>query len=114
MLHASPLLCPALFFASIQTIDPSWLDGIASQFIMNINQPSSSPGLSPPFGEHGGRNKSPALLLLAERLNDTARNHFVACLGELIGTFLFLLLAFSGAQVANTVHVNGDQPSQLL
>jgi hypothetical protein len=58
-----------------------------------------------PFGEQGSRNKGPARLPLDERLNDTARNHFVACPGELIGTFLFLLLALSGAQVAITVRV---------
>lgn len=81
---------------------------------MNINQPSSSPGLSLPFSEHGSGSKKPARLPFAERLNDTVRNHFVACLGELIGTFLFLLLALSGTQVANTIHVHGDQASRLL
>lgn len=81
---------------------------------MNINQPSSSAGLSLPFAEQGHRSGKPARLPLAERMNDTARNHFVACLGELIGTFLFLLLALSGTQVANTIHVHGDQASRLL
>ena len=35
--------------------------------------------------------------------SDAFRNHLIAGLGEYIGTFMFLLLAFSGAHVANTV-----------
>jgi len=34
-------------------------------------------------------------------LPDKVRNHLVAVTGEFIGTFLFLLLAFSGTQIAN-------------
>jgi aquaporin related protein len=30
------------------------------------------------------------------------KNHFVASLGEFVGTFLFLFLAFAGTQLANT------------
>ena len=30
------------------------------------------------------------------------RNHFIAWLGEFVGTFMFLLLAYAGTQVANT------------
>ena len=44
----------------------------------------------------------PQRLPFADRLNDTVRNHFVACSGEFIGTFFFLFLALSGTQVANT------------
>ncbi|KAK3112106.1 Aquaporin-1 [Teratosphaeriaceae sp. CCFEE 6253] len=44
----------------------------------------------------------PQRLPFADRLNDTARNHFVACCGEFIGTFFFLFFALSGTQVANT------------
>ena len=55
-------------------------------------------------------------LPFADRLNDTARNHFVACCGEFIGTFFFLFFALSGTQVANTVpdskHV--DELTRLL
>lgn len=32
------------------------------------------------------------------------RNHFVAAIGEFVGTFLFLFFAFSATQVANTAH----------
>jgi len=31
----------------------------------------------------------------------TAKNHIVASLGEFVGTFLFLFMAFGGAQTAN-------------
>lgn len=86
-------------------------NNIKSSNNMNTNQPS---GLSLPFAEHSNRNTKPARLPLASRMNDTARNHLVACLGELIGTFLFLLLALSGTQVANSIPVHGDQASRLL
>lgn len=59
-----------------------------------------------------------------QRLPDTARNHFVAMVGEFIGTFLFLFFAFAGTQVANTPQTTtgsqstdlpqGPDPSQLL
>jgi len=48
--------------------------------------------------ESGPRPRLP----FADRLNPTARNHFVACVGEFIGTFFFLFFALSGTQVANT------------
>lgn len=35
------------------------------------------------------------------------RHHFVAFLGEFVGTFMFLFFAFSGTQVANTVSSAG-------
>ncbi|TKA72926.1 hypothetical protein B0A55_06858 [Friedmanniomyces simplex] len=54
----------------------------------------------------------PPRLPFADRLNDTARNHFVACCGEFIGTFFFLLLALSGTQVANTAP-NPDNANEL-
>ena len=34
-------------------------------------------------------------------LPNRVRNHFVAMVGEFIGTFLFLFFAFAGTQVAN-------------
>lgn len=51
-------------------------------------------------------------LPFADRLNDTARNHFVACSGEFIGTFFFLFFALSGTQVANTAR-NPDDVNEL-
>ena len=70
---------------------------------MNTNTPSNNPHLSIPFVEQG-RSSKPARLPLAKRIPDTARNHFVACCGEFIGTFLFLFFALSGTQVANDIH----------
>ncbi len=54
----------------------------------------------------------PRRLPFADRLNDTARNHFVACCGEFVGTFFFLLSALSGTQVANTAP-NPDNANEL-
>ncbi len=74
-----------------------------------MNQQDQS---STPF--HAQRSEThPKRLPFADRLNDTARNHFVACCGEFIGTFFFLFFALSGTQVANTTkHV--DELTQLL
>ena len=47
-------------------------------------------------------NNRPQRIPFADRLPPTARNHFVACAGEFIGTFFFLFFALSGTQVANT------------
>lgn len=57
----------------------------------------------------------------AHRLPDAARNHFVACCGEYVGTVLFLFLALGGTQVANNIptssgkslEVVGSNPQQL-
>lgn len=49
------------------------------------------------------RQSHPQRLPFADRLNDTTRNHFVACCGEFIGTFSFLFFALSATQVANTL-----------
>ncbi len=43
-------------------------------------------------------------------MNPTQRRHFVAMVGEFVGTTLFLFFAFSGAQVINTI-VPVDNPS---
>lgn len=34
-------------------------------------------------------------------LPNKLRNHFIALIGEFVGTFMFLFFAFSGTQVAN-------------
>ncbi|KAF2674396.1 aquaporin-like protein [Microthyrium microscopicum] len=51
-------------------------------------------------------------------MGDTSRNHTVAMIGEFTGTFLFLFMAFTGTQVANTYaansNVHGPNPSVLL
>ena len=69
-----------------------------------------------PFQEQESQNHPKQRLPFADRLNDDVRNHFVACCGEFIGTFFFLLLALSGTQVANTVPnpEHQDELSRLL
>lgn len=60
-------------------------------------------------------------LPLMKKLPDNVRNHFVAMLGEYVGTVLFLWFALSGTQVANsipsssgqTVAEIGSNPQQL-
>ncbi|KAK4964887.1 Aquaporin-1, partial [Elasticomyces elasticus] len=70
---------------------------------MNINDPSSS-FLSLPFvkqkpaSETHGEKRLPGFGWLPNRI----RNHFIAMMGEFVGTFLFLFFAFSATQVANT------------
>lgn len=46
-------------------------------------------------------------------LPNKIRNHFIAMVGEFIGTFMFLFFAFAGTQVANagiSAATAGDQP----
>ncbi|TKA79116.1 hypothetical protein B0A55_02423 [Friedmanniomyces simplex] len=45
----------------------------------------------------------------ARRLPDGIRNHFVAMVGEYVGTVLFLLLALGGTQVANNIPTSSGQ-----
>ncbi|KAH7320070.1 aquaporin-like protein [Stachybotrys elegans] len=42
-------------------------------------------------------------------MNSTLKNHFVATVGELIGTTMFLFFAFAGTEVANIRSDAGDQ-----
>ncbi|KAI1869124.1 hypothetical protein JX265_002958 [Neoarthrinium moseri] len=46
-----------------------------------------------------------------EWMNSNFKNHFVASLGEFIGTTLFLLFAFAGTEVANIQSKAGDSAS---
>ena len=75
---------------------------------MNQQNPSSTPFQDP---ESQSR---PQRLPFADRLNDAARNHFVACCGEFIGTFFFLFFALSGTQVANTISAGEKHASELM
>ncbi|OAQ99913.1 hypothetical protein LLEC1_04722 [Akanthomyces lecanii] len=58
---------------------------------------------------HIGQPKYPRQLVSA--IPNKIRNHFVAAIGEFVGTFLFLFFAFSATQVANTAH-KGHQGMQ--
>ncbi|PPJ55934.1 hypothetical protein CBER1_03613 [Cercospora berteroae] len=47
-------------------------------------------------------------------LPNRVRNHFIAMVGEFIGTFLFLFFAFSGTQVANAAAAGANAGSEEL
>ena len=47
-------------------------------------------------------------------LPNRVRNHFIAMVGEFIGTFLFLFFAFSGTQVANAAASGANAGSEEL
>src|SRR5690349_5738450 len=53
------------------------------------------------FVSESGRGGSPNRLPMLTRPS-TARNNFVAGLGEFVGTFLFLFFGFIGVQIAHT------------
>ena len=69
---------------------------------MNINKPSSS-GISLPGLKRrdAPTNKNELHVPFLGFLPNKLRNHFIAMVGEFIGTFLFLFFAFSATQVAN-------------
>lgn len=48
---------------------------------------------------------------LVSAIPNKIRNHFVAAIGEFVGTLLFLFFAFSATQVANTA-LNGTRAAQ--
>ncbi|KAK5173440.1 Aquaporin-1 [Saxophila tyrrhenica] len=75
-----------------------------------MNQQDQS---STPFNPQSSSSHPQHRLPFADRLNNTARNHFVACCGEFIGTFFFLFFALSGTQVANTTK-DANELNQLL
>ncbi|KAJ9645825.1 Aquaporin-1 [Coniosporium tulheliwenetii] len=47
-------------------------------------------------------------------MNSTAKNHFVAAVGEFVGTLLFLFFAFAGTQVAIAKEPNTATTNQLM
>lgn len=48
-------------------------------------------------------------LPLTDWMNSSVKNHFVAAMGELVGTTMFLFFAFAGTEVANIRADTGDQ-----
>ena len=82
--------------------------------------PSSSPSITEnkasSNNSNGDNNNNPILksqnpnVLPMLSLPPTARNNLVATLGEFVGTFLFLLFAFAGTQVANTSPTTTTNP----
>lgn len=70
---------------------------------MNIDSPSSN-FIQLPFMKRRDtptENKKERRLPLVGYMPNRLRNHFVAMVGEFVGTFLFLFFAFAGTQVAN-------------
>lgn len=47
-------------------------------------------------------------------LKDTLRDHFVAFIGEFVGTFLFLFFAFAATQTGSQVTTTVADPAKLL
>lgn len=71
---------------------------------MNIESPSKN-FIQLPFmkrQESGTEStKKERRLPFIGKIPNRLRNHFIAMVGEFVGTFLFLFFAFSGTQVAN-------------
>lgn len=68
------------------------------------------PGMRPRYTEdpsHPGERRLPGFSWLPNR----ARHLLVACIGEFVGTFLFLFFAFAATQVAN--NLLGKSPMNL-
>lgn len=76
---------------------------------MNINKPSEKFVVIPGVGKRKiVTTDVEAQTVRSNRLRgfswlpNKVRNHFIAMLGEFVGTFMFLFFAFAGTQVANT------------
>ncbi|KAK5114681.1 hypothetical protein LTR62_002254 [Meristemomyces frigidus] len=96
---------------------------------MNINSPLPGNAIALPFTKAANPEKREEVVHkldrsrvpLAHLLPDSVRGHFVAMLGEFVGTVLFLFFALGGTQVANnipsssglTVAEQGANPQQL-
>lgn len=63
--------------------------------------------------EKPGHHKEHRVPFLGFLPNKT-RNHFIAMVGEFIGTFLFLFFAFSGTQVANAAAAGANTGDTTL
>ncbi|CAD0054927.1 unnamed protein product [Aureobasidium pullulans] len=75
---------------------------------MNLDRPGR--GLSLPFMKYRESTHHEHRLAGFSWLPNKVRNHFIAIVGEFVGTFLFLFFAFSATQVANAATGNaGDE-----
>ncbi|THZ73876.1 aquaporin-like protein [Aureobasidium pullulans] len=75
---------------------------------MNLDRPGR--GLSLPFMKYRENTHHENRLAGFGWLPNRVRNHFIAIVGEFVGTFLFLFFAFSATQVANAATGNaGDE-----
>lgn len=75
---------------------------------MNIDAPGR--GLSLPFMKRPPADGKPRERRLQgfEWLPNRWRNHFIAMMGEFVGTFMFLFFAFSATQVANAASAGAN------
>jgi aquaporin rerated protein, other eukaryote len=72
------------------------------------NQPGT-PSNGASSHPHGANRRGPKIL---DRVPLNIKNHFVAAVGEFVGTFMFLLFAFGGTNAVNTAPDEG-QPQDL-
>lgn len=77
---------------------------------MNINRPADNLIVLPFTRAKTGDPNHPTERRLRGFgwLPNTVRNHFIAMVGEFVGTFLFLFFAFSATQVANAAAADAD------
>lgn len=68
------------------------------------------PGMKPKYAQDPSRGNEGRLKGFGW-LPDKARHLLIACIGEFVGTFLFLFFAFAATQVAN--NLLGDNPTDL-
>jgi aquaporin rerated protein, other eukaryote len=70
---------------------------------MNVNPPAENFIVLPRMRVKTSDSKDPPERRLRgiSWMPNSVRHHFIALIGEFVGTFLFLFFAFSGAQVAN-------------
>jgi aquaporin related protein len=67
---------------------------------MNLDRPGR--GITLPFMKYRENDQHEHRLAGFEWVPNRYRNHFIAIVGEFVGTFLFLFFAFSATQVANS------------
>lgn len=84
---------------------------------MNIDRPTR--GLRNPLKSRRAQQAASAEKTIARRipylqfLPITVKGHIVACAGEFVGTFLFLLFAYGGTNVVNTAPAEGANAIDL-
>ncbi len=89
--------------------------------VMNVTRPIAQPadsfmvlpGMKPKYTEdprHPGETRLRGFGWLPNRI----RHLFIACLGEFVGTFLFLFFAFAATQVANNLLGNKSMDIETL
>lgn len=89
---------------------------------MNADRPGRHTRL--PWGSQSGASGKDAETLVShrvpvfDRLSPTVKHHFIAMMGEFVGTFLFLLFAFGGTNAVNSIPGQGSpaavDPAKLL